>query len=682
MSVARIPWLSGELPHTAIVGRRRIGGLPWKQIRIGAFGAMGSGLRKDQEATMTHHQHLLARALTVATLVSFAMFGCSSTNKDPRENGSTSGTAPKTAWGNALGAINADGTYSKDAALKLFAVAFGMPGVDRPSGKLGQIRSGTIALRAALAHESELTAAQRARIEEVRSLPDDSAGSPIVIDAAYQDASTGMSSARSVGQRLLPVSKPSASADSDLRNLIQAKARQLRQEIKARLGTDIPGKLTIVFDSRDEFVSGTRIRKAGAADARFVDDQYSECILHLYPATFESASDATTTTAHEMIHCFQAALYPSEDAYNNAPQWALEGSAEWGSASLVGPDSLDTTLWRQYLTGPGVPLFKKTYEALGFYAHLEETGHSPWAAFRTMWSTKGNEAQFAVLGGTSNDFLDSWASSMSRKDAFGAAWNTTGPGITDDDSAPRYPLTVGKSAAKVAAAPYAARIYALAADTDLIDVSITGHARLSDGMVDETSLSSRTFCLRPDQCTCPDGTSPEKSTQLASSGALLALTGGPDGASGTVQGRDLDCTARGATWHFDAPSRYSGGASHTTVDAYTCAGLRGPWKAKLHVTHGPAIPGDPALDRTVNFTWTFDRDGRAVPTIGPYEDTVFGRSHQITYYPKIQLNEKAGTITIVSLQGSEDDSPKLDVTHQLDRIGEAIPLKAMKPPKC
>lgn len=353
-----------------------------------------------------------------------------------------------------------------------------------------------------------------------------------------------------------------------------------------------------------------------------------------------------------------------------------------GPSSLVGPDSLDTQLWQLYLTQPGLPLFKKTYDALGFYAHLDKTGHSPWAAFRTMWSTTGNEAQFAALGATSEDFLDSWTSSMSRRATFGGAWDTSGPGITED-SAPQFPLAVGKGApARVATPAYMGRIYALAVSTDLIDVSITGHGRLADGSVDESSLGSGTYCLRPEGCTCPDGSSPENATDLAGSGALLALTGGPDGAQGTIQGRDLDCKGEGASWHFDAPSRYSGGPSHTVVDAYTCSGLRGPWKATLHVTHDPATAGDPPLDRTVDFTWSFDRQGRATPTVGPYQDTVFGRTHTIFYYPAVQLDEAAKTITVVSLEGREDGGQRIDVTYQLDRIGEAVPVTSGEPPNC
>ena len=196
--------------------------------------------------------------------------------------------------------------------------------------------------------------------------------------------------------RLLPQAPPST-VDVGQRTLLGAQSRQLRQDIKARLGTDIPGSLTIVFDRRNSFDSaGEPI--AGMADARFTGGAYTGCFLHLYPATFEAGSDVVTTLAHEMVHCFQAALVPNETAWWVAPGWVIEGSAEWASSTLVGPDKLEGDLWPRYLGSPSTPLFKRAYDAIGFYAHLEETGHSPWAAFRDMWSVQGNAAAIRGSG--------------------------------------------------------------------------------------------------------------------------------------------------------------------------------------------------------------------------------------------------------------------------------------------
>lgn len=71
-----------------------------------------------------------------------------------------------------------------------------------------------------------------------------------------------------------------------------------------------------------------------------------------------------------------------------------------------------------------------------------------------------------------------------------------------------------------------------------------------------------------------------------------------------------------------------------------------------------------------------------MPTVGPYQDTVFGRTHTITYFPLVHLDEAKRTITVVSMEGSEDGGRNVDVTYQLDRIGEAVPVATGRSTKC
>ncbi len=568
-----------------------------------------------------------------------------------------------TPWEQALAAIDDDGTYSKGAALTLFAVAFGdMPGVEIPAGTRDDIRSGTIALHAVLAHEADLSVEQRQRVAEVRALPDDSAGAPVQL-VAYQQ-------------------KPVPRASEEVRNLVEATGRQLRADISARLGDDLPVPITIVFDARP-YVSETRA--LGMADALYAGGRYSECVVHLYPPTFASGESAVTTLAHEIIHCFQYNVYPSLEALMAAPKWVVEGSAEWAGGTLA-PQAAPNEWWDDYLTQPQKDLRTRTYDAIGFYAHLDESGQSPWAVFRAMWLATGSEAAFAASGAQGDAFLDTWSASLARTPNLGDAWDTTGPNITDD-RAPQIDLTVPEDAqVAVSAAPYTNRVYLLDVAADIVSLGISGHGRLGDGSVDDTELGSATYCTRTLGCACPNGGGPPEPPPLARSGALLALTGGREGTIGTITASSLDnyCTptGSGASWHLDSPANYSGGPSHVVVDAYSCGGLRGPWQGTLHVTHSPAVAGDPPLDQLIEFTWTFDRDGSAEVTVGPYEDTVFGATHMITYYPTIQLDEAAETITVSRLEGSEDGSPRIDVTSQLERAGEAVPIDARPPPDC
>jgi hypothetical protein len=277
--------------------------------------------------------------------------------------------------------------------------------------------------------------------------------------------------------------------------------------------------------------------------------------MHLYPATFAPDKVPATTLAHEMVHCFQAAAYNNESAFYAAPSWLIEGSAEWAGAVLAGTDSLDVQLWEMYLAHPGTDLRTRKYDAIGFYAHMQETAHSPWAAFRKMWvAGQSSEASFAASGSTDDSFLDTWAASTTRQRSLGKEWDTDGPGITAD-SPTREPLSVGKQAVAVSAAAYTQTLRELDISTDLVQVSVPGHGMLSDGNVDTVLSNASLFCTKDGGCSCPDGTGPDiPPVPLHKSGVGLALTGGVSGAKGSLQGLDLAdiCTPKSSATPLDA----------------------------------------------------------------------------------------------------------------------------------
>lgn len=489
-----------------------------------------------------------ARAVAIACAVAL-LTGCAGTDTDDGSSASSTGdTAPAsstddiapapstspaistttvdpatpTPWSTALDASGPDGTFSKDAALTLFALAFGgMPGVETPPGPRGDIRSGTLALRTVLAHETELTDAQRDRLAEVRSLPDETADeNPMVVEP--------------IGFMRVPsTAPPSKPPDAAARHLLEAMGKQIRQDISARIGGDIPGVIRLVYDPRNPDA-------VGMADPVFTADRYSGCTVHLYQGAFDEGRDPATTIAHEMVHCFQYAAYVTEHAMDDVPGWIIEGSAEWAGASLVGPDRLELQLWPEYLTNPATDLRKRKYDAIGFYAHLDETGHSPWAAFRSMWVAGASaDAVFAASGATDPAFLETWAASTTRRSPLGPEWDTTGPGITADAAKPTA-LSVGKQPVDVTARPYALGLYDLQINTDLVLFSIAGHGMLADGSVNTIVSDATLYCTRAGGCACPDGPSPDPPVAaLDASGASLALSGGTQGTNGTVKGLDL-----------------------------------------------------------------------------------------------------------------------------------------------
>lgn len=399
--------------------------------------------------------------------------------------------------------------------------------------------------------------------------------------------------------------------------------------------------------------------------------------------------------------CFSTTADPAESLASsrarNVRSWVLGGTAAWAGATVAseifgaaGGEHL-AEVWGSYLTEPGTDLYLRTTSAIGFLSQVDQDLPSAWDVIDEMLLGADGLDSFYAATGRRQSFIDLWAGGYFRDASRGPDWDIYGPGITTD-TAEAGTIEVANGAAEEMAAP--AFAVATADLTTSADVTVLAgnHLRVHDGVQDLKDVRNRAYCTMEggaNGCICPPGTPGALRPPLPSLNveAKLALTGMEFGATAEIRGISLAeyCgppTGDGATWHLDSPASYSGGPSHVVVDAYTCASISGPWKATMHVTHDPAVPGDPPLDRTVEFSWSFDSSGTAQPTIGPYEDTVFGRTHTLVYYPLLQLNAESGTVTVIRLDASEDGSPRVDATYQLERAGEPVPLDLGRPSGC
>ena len=153
----------------------------------------------------------------------------------------------------------------------------------------------------------------------------------------------------------------------------------------------------------------------------------NHCSIYVNPSGQRLAGqDWLNVLAHETFHCFQAMMMPSGalNAYRIDGKWLIEGQAEWVAAqpNIAGPRSDEPVWWRNYLTRPELPLFSHTYDAIGFYAHLAESGVNPWTVFAAMLQAPNNVAAYhAAADGGGNRFLDSWASGYFRDPSRGPA---------------------------------------------------------------------------------------------------------------------------------------------------------------------------------------------------------------------------------------------------------------------
>src|SRR6266498_3975980 len=168
--------------------------------------------------------------------------------------------------------------------------------------------------------------------------------------------------------------------------------------------------------------------------------------------------------------------------------WVIEGQAEWVGDSLAGSDEGTPYHWTEYLSnpGPGKSLFGRSYDALGFYSHLDNSGGNPWKVIDPMLKAVagggGNEGAFAAAlgGGDSKIVLDSWPSGYARGRRPGAAWNTTGPGITNDRPAVGVDVVTTGATVSVTAPPVANTLRQLDLRAEVTTFAVAGdaHGRL------------------------------------------------------------------------------------------------------------------------------------------------------------------------------------------------------------
>lgn len=115
----------------------------------------------------------------------------------------------------------------------------------------------------------------------------------------------------------------------------------------------------------------------------------------------------------------------------------------WAGEEYAGGTKMSSPMWKDYLSGEK-SLFDRGYDAIGFYAHLKNSGANVWKLLDSIMKTASKDSdalfnQFVKSAGDS--FLTNWASGLARKSGVGEDWNTTGAGVTADKRLP-YSIAV------------------------------------------------------------------------------------------------------------------------------------------------------------------------------------------------------------------------------------------------
>ena len=218
------------------------------------------------------------------------------------------------------------------------------------------------------------------------------------------------------------------------------------------------------------------------------------------PSLANSGNEASlrTSMAHQIFHCFQFEYLDEHGGYRHVPDWIMEGQAEWAGEAAGVSSNVGANWWAAYLTSPGTPLWQRTYDAVGFYEHLAETGTNPWSIFDAMLATStDNIAAYKATGAVNDNFLDTWASGMTRIQNLTPAWYAHGRWTTTAKAAQHPEIVVNGSLVSVAIAAVANADWILgASDADITELSFEGHVRMYTNQEDTAEISVVDLCTQ------------------------------------------------------------------------------------------------------------------------------------------------------------------------------------------
>jgi von Willebrand factor type D domain len=437
-----------------------------------------------------------------------------------------------TGWTHALRSIGPKGKVSRRLALDLFALAYGpLPGTKSPPGRPGRITDGSLAAQALLRYWRTLTAAQR---------------NAALLSLGLASVKAPLRQGRSpAGHRQAAIlGDPGFESDPDLTSV----AHQFQSKFQTKFAYNLVSKI----------VAGrTSTAIAAFGDATSVDEKGNAggalCRIRLGPNWQKSTSADLRrwVIAYEVFICFEIEIIPFAKKPQQVP-WIADGTATWAAlwAAPLGWGEASSSLGTSfYFSDCRGSLLARSKDAAFFFGHTQDSlGDLGARMVEVLENADDNLAAFEAAGGSQPQLLGSWASSATVNPGLGWAWTQKSPILP--------PLAAGCEATPVNGdADLQAFTFGLfpfviypGSPEPLLHVNAepADHARLSDGVIDTTSLHEAWFCLEGD-CKCPEGTAgfPPPAPKLVLP-AHLAVAGGIDGAKASIRFVSLEqfCTLK------------------------------------------------------------------------------------------------------------------------------------------
>lgn len=448
------------------------------------------------------------------------------------------GGGQQDAWQRMTGQAGPDGRLDLASSLAAFVLAVGpVTGVAKPSAAAAPIATATLAVTSVLAHWSELTADQR---------------SAVVADLG---GTAGANAPAGYGYAIAPRQAP-ATADPDVPCLTadsagagpyRAQLAGIESAITAHLGRPlaIADHVFLSVNTRD--LENAMMYSWACAGAKTATGTVTGCTVHINPKTVAghfSDAEMRSFLVHELMHCYLFDKFGM--SYDHMPAWYVEGVPTWVMSELGTGSARLGSIWKSYLDTPGRPLSQRTYDGLGFFTHLAETGTNVWKAIDPIGAAMLGGADATAAGwtaaGVTGSFLDSWGSGFVQGRYPGAPWTSHGPNL------PPYRPALGNArigdggTLTVTAAAFAATIDQVDVDAGvlLIEPGADTTGRLTVGGGADARLTDSPLCTIAN-CGCPQG-SPGAGTEFRkmSPGAqYLGVTGGAKGGTVTLTGQSL-----------------------------------------------------------------------------------------------------------------------------------------------
>ncbi len=266
---------------------------------------------------------------------------------------------------------------------------------------------------------------------------------------------------------------------------------------------------------------------------------------------------------HELFHCYENQIEgDAANAITGSQAFLQEGMARWVDVDLFSSDPIGISVGsiEKYFASSTVPLFARSYDAVGFWGHLQDVEGDLWSRIPSILRAAAGGRQATVDAALSSvneeKFFDTWGSSAVNRPEGGSAWTAHSPDPSAGFAATIHTITPAGPDSPVSTSldAYSTNQLMISmpaappGDIETMHIDLGGaYGRF--GVVDNYTgpeLKTLTFCGGPSGCTatptppaggCGGGETfvpPPPLTPLPSD-ALLGIAAGKTSATVTIE---------------------------------------------------------------------------------------------------------------------------------------------------